>query len=51
MIAVILLYGLIVERGLRTALICRDGFGKLLATGLAVVSRSRCSSSSAASPG
>ena len=34
-IAVILLYGLIVERALRTALICRDGFGKLVATGLA----------------
>ncbi|WP_296606381.1 FtsW/RodA/SpoVE family cell cycle protein [Nocardioides sp.] len=32
--AVILLYGLIVERALRTALICRDGFGKLVATGL-----------------
>ena len=37
MIAVILLYGLIVERALRAALICRDGFGKLLATGLAGV--------------
>jgi cell division protein FtsW (lipid II flippase) len=35
--AVILLYGLIVERGLRTALVCRDAFGKLVATGLAVV--------------
>ncbi|HSE09908.1 MAG TPA: FtsW/RodA/SpoVE family cell cycle protein [Nocardioidaceae bacterium] len=35
--AVIVLYGLIVERGLRTALVCRDGFGKLVATGLAVV--------------
>jgi cell division protein FtsW (lipid II flippase) len=34
-IAVIVMYGLIVERALRTALICRDGFGKLLATGLA----------------
>src|SRR5207342_765393 len=33
--AVIICYGLIVERGLRTALICRDGFGKLMATGLA----------------
>ena len=33
-IAVILLYGLIVERALRAALICRDGFGKLMATGL-----------------
>ncbi len=35
--AVILLYGIIVERGLRTALVCRDSFGKLVATGLAVV--------------
>ncbi len=36
-IAVILMYGLIVERALRTALICRDGFGKLVATGLGSV--------------
>lgn len=36
-IAVIMMYGLIVERALRTALICRDGFGKLVATGLATV--------------
>jgi cell division protein FtsW (lipid II flippase) len=35
--AIIVLYGLIVERGLRTALVCRDAFGKLIATGLAVV--------------
>ena len=35
--AIIVLYGLIVERGLRTALVCRDGFGKLVATGLAFV--------------
>ncbi|HZJ07373.1 MAG TPA: FtsW/RodA/SpoVE family cell cycle protein [Nocardioidaceae bacterium] len=34
--AMILLYGIIVERGLRTALVCRDAFGKLVATGLAV---------------
>jgi len=34
--AIILLYGMIVERGLRTALVCRDAFGKLVATGLAV---------------
>jgi cell division protein FtsW (lipid II flippase) len=34
--AIIVCYGLIVERGLRTALICRDSFGKLVATGLAV---------------
>jgi cell division protein FtsW (lipid II flippase) len=36
-IAVLLLYGLIVERGLRVALGCRDAFGKLLASGLAVM--------------
>ena len=35
--AIILLYGILVERGLRTALICRDNFGKLMASGLAVV--------------
>ena len=35
--AVILLYGILVERGLRTALICRDNFGKLMASGLAIV--------------
>ena len=33
--AILVLYGLLVERGLRTALGTRDGFGKLLATGLA----------------
>ncbi|MCW2855718.1 MAG: cell elongation-specific peptidoglycan biosynthesis regulator RodA [Marmoricola sp.] len=36
-IAIILLYALLVERGLRTALICRDNFGKLVAAGLATV--------------
>ncbi len=36
-IAVLLLYGIIVERALRAALICRVGFGKLMATGLAGV--------------
>ncbi len=35
--AVLLLYGLIVERALRTALVCRDAFGKLVAAGLGVV--------------
>ncbi|MCL2540885.1 MAG: FtsW/RodA/SpoVE family cell cycle protein [Nocardioidaceae bacterium] len=36
-IAVLLLYGLIVERALRAALIARDGFGKLVAAGLGCV--------------
>lgn len=34
--AILVIYGLIVERGLRIALTCRDGFGKLLAAGLAI---------------
>ena len=33
-IAVVLLYGIIVERAFRASLICRDGFGKLVAVGL-----------------
>jgi cell division protein FtsW (lipid II flippase) len=37
LMAVVVLYGILVERGLRTALICRDNFGKLVASGLAVV--------------
>ncbi|MET1000162.1 MAG: FtsW/RodA/SpoVE family cell cycle protein, partial [Marmoricola sp.] len=37
LLAVILLYGIAVERALRTALIARDDFGKLMASGLAVV--------------
>ncbi len=36
-IAIVLLYGLLVERALRAALVCRDGFGKLVAVGLAGV--------------
>jgi cell division protein FtsW (lipid II flippase) len=35
--AVILAYLLLVRRGLKTALVARDGFGKLLATGLTAV--------------
>src|SRR3546814_18654987 len=35
--AVIVRYVLIVWRGLRTALVCRDAFGKLVACGLACV--------------
>ena len=37
LMAILLLYGIIVERGLRTALVCRDQFGKLLVTGVAAV--------------
>ncbi|MDF9814415.1 FtsW/RodA/SpoVE family cell cycle protein [Streptomyces sp. SPB162] len=33
--AIVMLYGLLIERGLRTALAARDPFGKLLAVGLA----------------
>jgi cell division protein FtsW (lipid II flippase) len=36
LMAIIVVYGLVVERGLRVALLCRDAFGKLVATGLAV---------------
>ena len=36
MMAILMIYVLVVERGLRTALVCRDAFGKLVATGLAV---------------
>ncbi|GAA1778847.1 FtsW/RodA/SpoVE family cell cycle protein [Nocardioides hankookensis] len=35
--AVLMMYGLIVERALRTSLICRDAFGKLVAVGLGSV--------------
>lgn len=34
--ALLMIYALLVERGLRIALTCRDGFGKLLAAGLAI---------------
>jgi cell division protein FtsW (lipid II flippase) len=34
-LAIVVCYGLIVERGLRTAIVCRDDFGKLLCVGLA----------------
>lgn len=37
LLAVVLLYILLVERGLRAALISRDDFGKLMACGLAVI--------------
>ena len=33
--ALLALYAVIIERGMRTAVACRDGFGKLLAAGLA----------------
>jgi cell division protein FtsW (lipid II flippase) len=36
LMAVIMIYALIVERGLRTSLVCRDSFGKLLAVGLSI---------------
>ncbi|MFQ1004191.1 FtsW/RodA/SpoVE family cell cycle protein [Modestobacter sp. SSW1-42] len=35
LVALIILYLVLVERGLRTSLVVRDGFGKLLAAGLA----------------
>jgi cell division protein FtsW (lipid II flippase) len=36
LMAILMIYALLVERGLRTALVCRDAFGKLVAVGLAV---------------
>lgn len=35
LMGIILIYGFIVARGMKTALLCPDGFGKLLASGLA----------------
>ena len=35
LMAIVLMYGFIVARGMKTALTCPDGFGKLLAGGLA----------------
>ncbi|MFT4082849.1 MAG: FtsW/RodA/SpoVE family cell cycle protein [Nocardioides sp.] len=35
--ALVLCYGMIVERGLRTAVICRDDFGKLVSVGLSAI--------------
>jgi cell division protein FtsW (lipid II flippase) len=36
LMAIVVIYSLITERGLRTALVCRDPFGKLLAVGLSM---------------
>ncbi len=36
LMAIIVIYGIIIERGLRSSLVCRDPFGKLLAVGLSV---------------
>ena len=36
LMAIVVIYGLIIERGLRTSLVCRDAFGKLLAVGLSI---------------
>ncbi len=35
LMAIVLLYGIVIARGMKTALICPDGYGKLLAGGLA----------------
>ena len=37
MMAILVVYAVIIERGLRTAIACRDPFGKLLAVGFATV--------------
>ena len=36
LMAIIVVYGMVVERAFRTALVCRDPFGKLLSVGLGV---------------
>ena len=36
LMAIIIVYGIVVERAFRTALVCRDPFGKLLSVGLGV---------------
>ncbi len=35
--AILLIYGIMIERGLRTSVACRDPFGKLMAVGFSVV--------------
>ncbi len=42
LMGIVVLYALFVERGLRTALAARDGFGKLLAAGLAFSMALQC---------
>jgi cell division protein FtsW (lipid II flippase) len=37
LMAMLVLYAILIERGLRTAIACRDPFGTLLAAGLAIV--------------
>lgn len=37
LMAIFVVYGIMIERGLRTAIACRDPFGKLLAVGFATV--------------